>query len=107
MITLREESNGLACWIQIKWQMMDSLFCYENLLHFCDCESLTNYIIIMKKNFSILSIQFWRNWQKGQTCETTYWYFHISIVSLHKKTTQLLRPMFASTVHFTEDLFMI
>lgn len=48
MIILRAESNHLACWIQIKWQMIDSLSCNENLSHFCDCEILTNYIDIMK-----------------------------------------------------------
>lgn len=40
MIMLREESNRLACWIQIKWQMIDSLSCNENLLHFRDREIL-------------------------------------------------------------------
>lgn len=41
--------------------------------------------------------------------ETTYWYFHISIVSLHKKSDQTTtqRPMLATTVHLNEDLFMI
>lgn len=109
MLTLREESNCLDCWIQIKWQMIDSLSWNENLLHF---SVIARFSPTVKTKFFCFDHPIFKKLtQRTEMFETTHWYFHISIVSLHKKekktTTQLLWPMVATTVHLIENVFMI
>lgn len=79
-----------------------SLWSWDSHQLYCYCENIFFFCF----DFPI----FKKLTQRTEMFETTHWYFHISIVSLHQKekktTTQLLRPMVATTVHLTENLFM-
>lgn len=59
---------------------------WESTALLCKSESLTNYYAVLKTEFFFFDHPIFKKLtQRTKIFETTYWYFHISVVSLDKE----------------------